>query len=157
MASDDERVASHPLEEHTPRTVAEAGLELDPPPRRRRPLIAAATVLLLLAVAALIVLSRGDTGSELIDLDPGTCYEPVVSDVSEPVDATDCGPGTAKVVRKVRSPAAVDAPHPGDGALTLLGQGACQGDVDASRLAVAVPSPVAWADGERTVVCSERQ
>jgi hypothetical protein len=154
---DDDRVVSLPLEEHTPRTVAEAGLDLDPPGPGRRRLALAVVGVLLVAVAAFVLLTGGDPAPSLVDLAPGTCFEPVVTDVAEAVDEVDCGPGTAQVVRKVRSPGAVDAPHPGDGALTLLAQGACQAEVDADRLVVAIPSPVAWADGDRTLVCTERQ
>jgi hypothetical protein len=146
----------HPLEAHTPQTVSEAGLELPPSPTGRWRIVA----LVVLAVVALAVLfvalqSDGDRAS-VLDVDLGACVTRAVTDVDAPVEEVACDAGAVRVVVRETHPAGLDELHPGDGALALFGQGACQGRVDPDRLVVAVPSPTSWAAGERAVACLEQ-
>lgn len=145
-----------PLEEHTPQTVAEAGLELDPVPTQRWRLLLLAAVVIGVAVASVVALRPDGESSSVLDVDLGACVTPVVTDVDAPVDEAPCEAGAARLIARVEHPAAEDELHPGDGALELFGQGACQGRVDALALVIAVPSPTSWAAGERAVACLER-
>ena len=145
-----------PLEEHSPQTVAEAGLQLDPVPTRRwRALAIAAVAVAVTAGLAVALRSDGDSSS-ILDVDLGSCVAPVVTDVDAPVDDVDCAAGTARLVARETHPGGAEDLHPGDGELELFGQGACQGLVDADVLVVAVPSPTSWAAGERRIACLER-
>jgi hypothetical protein len=145
------------LAEHTPRTAAEAGLvfgEVPPLPYWRSLLVASVTLAVVGIVSA--VAQWGDDDASIVDLDVGACFEPITDDLEVPVETVDCGPGTARLLARERHPAERDELHPGDGALELFGQGACQGLVDAEQLVVVVPSPAAWAAGERIVACTQR-
>jgi len=153
---EERRVAWLPLEEHTPRSVEEAGLDLPPPRSRWWRVGAIAALVVVVAVAGGLLLRRSPASTSVLDLDAGSCYSPVITDVGEPIDGSPCEPGAARLVTRQRHPAGADEVHPGDGALELFGQGACQGRVDDAALVVAVPSPAAWAAGQRVIACSER-
>ena len=154
---EEHRIARLPLAEHQPMTPAEAGLDLPPPPDRhrwRRGLIGGAIAAAVLV--PLLLIYGGDSSTPLLELGLGECFTPVVNDLSTSVDKTDCEPGAVRLVERATSSAGADEPYPGEGALELFGQGACQSKVDADALVVAVPGPSDWADGERTVACTER-
>ncbi|HEY9556360.1 MAG TPA: hypothetical protein VIR58_06480 [Acidimicrobiales bacterium] len=145
-----------PLDEHTPRTAAEAGIELAPKSRRRWVLVGASAVAVLVAAAVFVAWRSGSGTDSVLEVDLGECVSPVVTDVDAPVDVVDCEPGSARVVQRERHPGTAVDLHPGDGALELYGQGVCQGRVEASALVVAVPSPTSWSAGERSIACLER-
>lgn len=145
------------LAEHTPRTAAEAGLAAEevPPLPYWRSLLAAAVTVFLVGVLSAVGRWGADDAS-IVDLDVGVCFEPVIVDLHAPVEKADCEAGAARLLARERHPAGRDDLHPGDGALELFGQGVCQGMVDRDQLVVVVPSPAAWAAGERVVACTER-
>ena len=161
--ADDDTVAGgapdrwHALEEHTPQTVAEAGLELDPAPVRRKRAVAIAIVIATVVAGIVVLMARvGSSDDSILAIDLASCVTPIVTAVDAPVIEVACEPGAARLVARETHPAARGDLHPGDGALELFGQGACQGRVEPGRLVVAVPSPTSWASGERAVACLER-
>ena len=163
MADDDDPVAGgapdrwRALEEHTPQTVAEAGLELDPAPvRRMRAVVMALAAAAVVAGIVVVISLAGGGDDSILAVDLASCVTPIVTDVDAPVVEVACEPGAARLVARETHPAAAGDVHPGDGALELFGQGACQGRVAPDRLVVAVPSPTSWASGERAVACLER-
>lgn len=146
----------HPLEEHTPQSVSEAGLDLDPILTNRWRLLVL-VALLIAAIGALVLVLRDDRRERsVLAVDLGACVTPVVTDVDAPVDEVVCGPGAARLVGRETHPGGPEELHPGDGVLDLFGQGVCQGLAERARLVVAVPSPTSWAAGERAVACLER-
>jgi hypothetical protein len=160
---------ARPLEEHTPPTVAELGLELDLPPpdtRRRRMLLIVAALVVLLA-GAWWLLSDGGEEVAVTSLAPGDCFSPAREVLLAEVERDECDGGhDAELVAVLQHPDEAGE-FPGPEALALYGEAACRPAAeqragrpldeladDGIALRIAAPDGDEWAAGERRLACS---
>jgi hypothetical protein len=169
-ADEDALDVAHALEEHVPYTAAELGLDLGIPRRRlpsRAVIAALAAVAAVLVIAGVWAVTGADDATEVGDLSPGDCYDPVRPVLGGAVQRRACDePHEGELIALVNV-LRDQSTYPGPQQVALQAEAACssraedlseQSEAALARddlaIAATVPSEAAWESGDRATACS---